>query len=150
MKAYLSLGLVLVLLSSCDPVKRLLKRQERTQRIIAEYLAKNPPKVDTVYIKGEIEYHSDTIVNENIYVDTIRLSDTVWIHQTKYRDLIKTVRVTDTIEYRTNVSSGVSNAQYMLVSEQLRVANKAKSTYLISLIVLASLCILAIARYFFS
>ena len=149
MRVFIASILGLVLLSSCDPVKRLLKRQERTERIIREYLANNPPKTDTVYIKGDVEYHSDTIVNENIYVDTIKLADTVWVHQVKYRDLIKTVRVVDTIEYRISVPNGVSNTQYMLLTEQLRVSKKAKNTYLTALIILSAFCLLAIAHRFF-
>lgn len=149
MRTYLALCLGLVFLSSCDPVKRSLKRQEKVDALIQEYLSRNPPQTDTVYLRGAVEYYHDTIVNENIYVDTVRAFDTVWVHQIKYRDLLKTVYSVDTVLYRVNNYSGVSSSQYMLLTDQLKAANKLKNTYLGALVILAALCLLAIAYRFF-
>lgn len=87
----------LVLLWSCDPVKRSLKRKAVIDAAIADYVSRNPPKVDTLYKLGEIVNHYDTIVNENIYVDTIRIHDTVYVRKMQRVDIIKTIMQTDTM-----------------------------------------------------
>ena len=84
-------------LHSCDPVKRSLKKKEAIDAAIADYVARNPPKSDTVYLPGVERVRYDTIVNENIYVDTIRVQDTVYIRKVRYQDIIKTVMKTDTM-----------------------------------------------------
>lgn len=150
MRTIILLALGLVLLQSCDPVKRSLRRKDRIDALIQDYLNANPPKTDTVYLKGDVEYHTDTIVNENIYVDTTRITDTVWIHQTKYRDLLKTIRVVDTIVYRSHSSTGVSNSQYMRITEELKAAKRSKNTYFGALVILIAICLLTIAYRFFN
>jgi hypothetical protein len=84
-------------LHSCDPVKRTLKKKEAIDEAIADYVARNPPKSDTVYLPGVERVRFDTIVNENIYIDTIRVQDTVYIRKVRYQDIIKTVMKTDTM-----------------------------------------------------
>jgi hypothetical protein len=86
-----------LVLHSCDPVKRSLKKKEAIDAAIADYVARNPPKSDTVYLPGVERVRYDTIVNENIYVDTIRVQDTVYIRKVRYQDIIKTVMKTDTM-----------------------------------------------------
>lgn len=90
-------ALFLLLLSSCDPIKRAMKRQERLDAAVSEYLRRNPPRADTLYLPGDTIYHTDTIVNENIYVDTVWLNDTVFITKTKWREYLTTAYVRDTI-----------------------------------------------------
>ena len=150
MRTLILLALGLVLLQSCDPVKRSLRRKERIDALIQDYLDANPPKTDTVYLKGDVEYHTDTIVNENIYVDTTRVTDTVWIHQTRYRELLKTIRVVDTMVYKSHSSTGVSNSQYMRITEELKAAKRSKNTYFGALIILIAICLLTIAYRFFN
>lgn len=87
----------LLLLSGCDPIKRAMKRQERLDAAVSEYLRRNPPRADTLYLPGDTIYHTDTIVNENIYVDTVWLNDTVFITKTKWREYLTTAYVRDTI-----------------------------------------------------
>ena len=89
--------IVLLGLWSCDPVKRSLKKKEVIEEAIADYVARNPPKSDTVYLPGVERVRYDTIVNENIYVDTIRVQDTVYIRKVKYQDIVKTIMKTDTM-----------------------------------------------------
>ena len=99
---------------SCDPVKRSLKKKEGIDAAIAEYVARNPPKSDTVYLPGVERIRYDTIVNENIYVDTIRVQDTVYIRKVRYQDIVKTIMKTDTM-YRVMVD----DAGAMLLKRQL-------------------------------
>ena len=89
--------IVLLGLWSCDPVKRSLKKKEVIEEAIADYVARNPPKSDTVYLPGVERVRYDTIVNENIYVDTIRVQDTVYIRKVRYQDIVKTIMKTDTM-----------------------------------------------------
>ena len=84
-------------LFACDPVKRAVKRQEIVDKAVADYVARNPPRKDTVYVPGAERIKYDTIVNENIYVDTIRVHDTVYIRKIKYQDVIKTIMRVDTM-----------------------------------------------------
>ena len=84
-------------LHSCDPVKRSLRKKEAIDAAIAEYVGRNPPKSDTVYLPGVERIRYDTIVNENIYVDTIRVQDTVYIRKVRYQDIVKTIMKTDTM-----------------------------------------------------
>ena len=84
-------------LFACDPVKRAVKRQEIVDKAVADYVARNPPRMDTVYVPGPERVRYDTIVNENIYVDTIRVHDTVYIRKVRYQDVIKTIMRVDTM-----------------------------------------------------
>lgn len=84
-------------LFSCDIVQKSLRKKEAIDAAIANYVARNPPKRDTVYKEGAERVRYDTIVNENIYVDTIRIRDTAFIRKVKYQDIIKTVMKTDTM-----------------------------------------------------
>ena len=87
----------LVLLWSCDPVKRSLRKKAEIDAAIAQWVLANPKPSDTVYLPGVERVRYDTIVNENIYVDTIRVQDTVFIRKTRWHDIIKTIQVTDTM-----------------------------------------------------
>jgi hypothetical protein len=87
----------LLLLWSCDPVKRSLRKKAEIDAAIAKWVLDNPAPVDTLYLPGIERVRYDTIVNENIYVDTIRVKDTIYIRKTKWQDIIKTIQVTDTM-----------------------------------------------------
>ena len=87
----------LVLLWSCDPVKRSLRKKAEIDAAIAQWVLDNPRPSDTMYLPGVERVRYDTIVNENIYIDTIRIKDTVYIRKTRWQDIIKTIQVTDTI-----------------------------------------------------
>jgi hypothetical protein len=87
----------LVLLWSCDPVKRSLRKKAEIDAAIAQWVLDNPAPVDTLYLPGVERVRYDTIVNENIYVDTIRVKDTIYIRKTRWHDIIKTIQVTDTM-----------------------------------------------------
>lgn len=87
----------IVLLWSCDPVKRSLRKKAEIDAAIAQWVLANPAPVDTLYLPGVERVRYDTIVNENIYVDTIRVKDTIYIRKTRWHDIIKTIQVTDTM-----------------------------------------------------
>jgi predicted small secreted protein len=84
-------------LFACNTVQKSLKKKEAIDAAIADYVARNPPRSDTVYLPGVERIRYDTIVNENIYVDTIRVQDTVYIRKVRYQDIVKTIMKTDTM-----------------------------------------------------
>ena len=133
-----------IALHSCDPVKRSLKKKEAIDAAIADYVARNPPKSDTVYLPGVERVRYDTIVNENIYVDTIRVRDTVYIRKVRYQDIVKTVMKTDTM-YRVLVD----DAGAILLKRQLDRtsgeldAKKRNSKGLLVAVIILSVCLVA-------
>ena len=96
MRLFLTL-LALVLLWSCDPVKRSLRKKAVIDAAIAKWVLDHPMPSDTVYLPGVERIRYDTIVNENIYIDTIRIRDTVYIRKTRWQEITKTIQVTDTM-----------------------------------------------------
>ena len=133
-----------IALYSCDPVKRSLKKKEAIDAAIADYVARNPPKSDTVYLPGVERIRYDTIVNENIYVDTIRIRDTVYIRKVRYQDIVKTIMKTDTM-YRVLVD----DAGAILLKRQLDRqtgeldAKKRNSKGLLVAVIILSACLVA-------
>lgn len=104
---------VMLVLMSCDPIKRAMKRQERLDAAISEYLQKNPPKTDTIYLPGDTIYHTDTLVYENIYVDTIRFNDTVYIVKERLRKIVQKTVIRDTVLHRVS-----DCAQYQAIKNE--------------------------------
>jgi hypothetical protein len=135
--------IVLLGLWSCDPVKRSLKKKEAIDAAIADYVARNPPKSDTVYLPGVERVRFDTIVNENIYVDTIRVQDTVYIRKVRYQDIVKSIMKTDTM-YRVLVD----DAGALLLKRQLDRqtgeldAKKRNSKGLLVAVIILSACLI--------
>lgn len=144
--------IVLLGLLSCDPVKRSLKKKEVIDAAIAEYVARNPPNSDTIYLPGIERIRYDTIVNENIYVDTIRIKDTVYIRKVRYQDIIKTVMKTDTM-YRVLVDDGgaiMLKRQLDRTSGELDVKSRNAKGLLVAVIILSMALITAVAIRLFS
>lgn len=144
--------IVLLGLWSCDPVKRSLKKKETIDAAIADYVARNPPKSDTVYLPGVERVRFDTIVNENIYVDTIRVQDTVYIRKVMYQDIVKTIMKTDTI-----LQVLVDDAGALLLRKQLdrqtgELDAKSRNAkgLLVAVIILSACLVAAVAIRLFS
>ena len=137
---------------SCDPVKRSLKKKEAIDAAIADYVARNPPKSDTVYLPGVERIRYDTIVNENIYVDTIRVQDTVYIRKVRYQDIVKTIMKTDTM-YRVVVDDAgalMLRKQLDRQTGELDAKNRNSKALLIAVILLsASLLTAVLIRLFY-
>lgn len=151
MRALLGAFFCLLVISSCDPVKRAIKRQERLDAAISEYLTRYPPKTDTVYVAGDTIYQFDTIVNENIYSDTIKVDDTVFVHHVKFKDVLRTIRVVDTIFYRISNDQGARaiNNQLIAMEQKYKMANQQKNRFLVALIIITGLAILYISYKLF-
>lgn len=59
--------LIILIFASCNPVKKVLQSQEATEKVVREYVKKNPPKNDTTYIRGK-----DSIIRW-VEIDTVPL-----------------------------------------------------------------------------
>lgn len=148
---YLAIILILCLWA-CDPVKRSLKKKEAIDAAIADYVARNPPKSDTVYLPGVERIRYDTIVNENIYVDTIRIKDTVFIRKVRYQDIVKTIMKTDTM-YRVLVDDAgalLLKRQLDRTSGELDAKSRNAKALLVAVIILSVALITAVAIRLFS
>lgn len=89
--------LLLFGLAGCDPVKRAMKKKQQLDAAIRDYLRDNPQPADTFYVRGDTLYHTDTLVNENIYVDTVRVKDTIYVTTVNWKEILRTAYITDTI-----------------------------------------------------
>jgi hypothetical protein len=107
---FILLLMVVVGLASCDPIKRATKRQKAFDEALAQYLRDNPIPADTFYLPGQEIHHWDTIVNENIYIDTVHSNDTTYLTKTRWIDVIKTTKVLDTIWIRSFDQSALNRA----------------------------------------
>ena len=147
------LAIIVILgLWGCDSVKRSLKKKEAIDAAIADYVARNPPKSDTVYLPGVERVRYDTIVNENIYVDTIRIKDTVYIRKVKYQDIVKTIMKTDTM-YRVLVDDAgaiLLKRQLDRQTGELDAKSRNAKALLIAVIILSVALITAVAIRLFS
>ena len=133
---YIAIGVaILCMLASCDPIKRAMKRQERLDAAVSEYLRRNPPKADTMYLPGDTIYHTDTIVNENIYVDTLWVNDTVFITRTKWREYLTTAYVRDTIVQKVSDCAEYQHLrdQNIIMADRLTAAKKRGNGYFYAL-----------------
>jgi len=137
---------------SCDPVKRSLKKKEGIDAAIADYVARNPPRSDTVYLPGVERIRYDTIVNENIYVDTIRIKDTVFIRKVRYQDIVKTIMKTDTM-YRVLVDDAgalLLKRQLDRTSGELDAKKRNSKGLLVAVIILSACLVAAVSIRLFS
>ena len=81
---------LMVLIFGCNPVKQVLKSQEKTEEVVRQYVKTNPPKNDTAFIPG------DTLTITKVVVDSIPLPYPVNHKYTETHYIDRTV--TDTVK----------------------------------------------------
>ena len=90
--------LFLMALWSCDPVKRVLGDPEKKHRIKADLLKEGLCRPDTfLLVVTDTLVSVDTIGVIVSQTDTLVTFDTVRITQTKWREILKTVTIRDTL-----------------------------------------------------
>jgi hypothetical protein len=94
----------------------------------------------------------DTIVNENIYVDTIRVQDTVYIRKVRYQDIVKTIMKTDTMFQVLVDDAGALLLKRQLdrTSGELDAKSRNAKGLLVAVIILSVALITAVAIRLFS
>ena len=139
--------LLLMLFVGCNPVKQVLRDQEKLEQVAKVVVKGGWCANDTTFIvKSDTIVDIDTLVRIDTLTDTYVLNDTVHIVKWKTRDIIKSTTIHDTIK-----SFIVDNARVRLLQADstrlTNLANEYKSkadsrlNWLISLLVLIALFI---------
>lgn len=145
----IAMGLLLLFLwvTSCNPVKQVLRDQDKLEEVAKVVVKGGWCTNDTTFIvKSDTLVEFDTLVNIDIQVDTQKVNEFVYITNWKTRDIIKSVTIHDTVK-----SFIVDNARVRLLQadsarltgEVMQWKGKADSrlSWLISLLVLIALFI---------
>jgi hypothetical protein len=86
-------------LLSCNPVKQVLRDQEKLEEVAKVVVAGGWCANDTTYItNSDTLIKIDTLVNIDIQVDTQKVNEFVYITNWKTRDIIKSVTIHDTVK----------------------------------------------------
>lgn len=89
--------LVLLILSSCNPVKQVLNNPARFEVIKDEVIKRGYCLNDTsfIFITDTTEVHDTTTL---VYVDTTTVRDSVYFWETKFQTITKTRTIRDSIK----------------------------------------------------
>jgi hypothetical protein len=134
-------------LLSCNPVKQVLRDQEKLEEVAKVVIKGGWCANDTTFVvKSDTLVEVDTLVRIDTLTDTYVLNDTTYITKWKTRDITKSITIHDTIK-----SFIVDNARVRLLQadsarltgEVIQWKGKADSrlSWLISLLVLIALFI---------
>jgi len=143
----MALLLLFLWVTSCNPVKQVLRDQEKLEKVAKVVVKGGWCANDTTFIvKSDTLVEVDTLVRIDTLTDTYVLNDTTYITKWKTREITKKVTIHDTIK-----SFIVDNARVRLLQSDstrlINLANDYKSkadsrlNWLISLLVLIALFI---------
>ena len=141
------ISLLLLLLIGCNPVKQVLRDQEKLEEVAKVVVKGGWCANDTTFVvKSDTLVEVDTLVRIDTLTDTYVLNDTTYITKWKTREITKSITIHDTIK-----SFIVDNARVRLLQADstrlINLANDYKSkadsrlNWLISLLVLIALFI---------
>ena len=128
------ISLLLILLIGCNPVKQVLRDQDKLEQVAKVVVAGGWCANDTTFItKSDTLIEFDTLVNIDVQVDTQKVNEYVYITNWKTRDIVKSVTIHDTLK-----SFIVDNARVRLLQtdsarlsgEAIRWEGKAKKRQL--------------------
>ena len=129
MKVLTILAAVLLLVS-CDPVKRVMRDPDRKARISNDLLKQGICKPDTFLIAITDTFITvDTVGVLYIQTDTIVSLDTIRIVQTKWRDIVKTVTIRDTLLKTIEDRAQVDALREETVALKARLAERKNKDY---------------------
>jgi len=112
--------LLLMLFIGCNPVKQVLRDQEKLEEVAKVVVKGGWCANDTTFITtSDTLVELDTLVRIDTLTDTYVLNDTTYITKWKTRDIVKSVTIHDTIK-----SFIVDNARVRLLQ-----ADSARLTY---------------------
>ena len=114
------ISLLLVLLIGCNPVKQVLRDQDKLEQVAKVVVKGGWCANDTTFItKSDTLVEIDTFVNVKMQIDTQKVNEFVYITNWKTRDIIKSITIHDTVK-----SFIVDNARVRLLQ-----ADSARLTY---------------------
>ena len=93
------ISLLLLLLIGCNPVKQVLRDQEKLEEVAKVVVKGGWCASDTTFIvKSDTLVEFDTLINVKLEVDTQKVNEFVYITNWKTRDIIKSVTIHDTVK----------------------------------------------------
>ena len=115
------ISLLLILLIGCNPVKQVLRDQDKLEQVAKVVVAGGWCANDTTFItKSDTLIEFDTLVNIDVQVDTQKVNEFVYITNWKTRDIVKSVTIHDTLK-----SFIVDNARVRLLqTDSARLSNE--------------------------
>lgn len=115
------ISLLLILLIGCNPVKQVLRDQDKLEQVAKVVIAGGWCANDTTFItKSDTLVEFDTLVNIDVQVDTQKVNEFVYITNWKTRDIVKSVTIHDTLK-----SFIVDNARVRLLqTDSARLSNE--------------------------
>jgi hypothetical protein len=117
MVKYISVILLMISAIGCDPVRRVLDDPAHRTRVADELLRDGLCRYDTLVVtKTDTLIKTDTIGEIVIFTDTTIERDTVRITATKFREIVRTVTIRDTLKLTVVDASG-RDAHIRQVSE---------------------------------
>ena len=115
---------VVLWLASCNPVKQVLRDQNKLDAVAKVVVAGGYCANDTTYIvKSDTTIQVDTLVQNDTTFQVETRNDTTYLTRLKYRDIIKSITIHDTIK-----SVVVDNARLNLIRGELA-ASKAETIH---------------------
>ena len=95
----MALLLLFLWVTSCNPVKQVLRDQDKLEEVAKVVVKGGWCANDTTFIvKSDTLVEVDTLVNIDIQVDTQKVNEFVYITNWKTRDIIKSVTIHDTVK----------------------------------------------------
>jgi hypothetical protein len=93
------ISLLLLLLIGCNPVKQVLRDQDKLEEVAKVVVKGGWCANDTTFItKSDTLVMFDTLINVKLEVDTQKVNEFVYITNWKTRDIIKSVTIHDTVK----------------------------------------------------
>jgi hypothetical protein len=106
---------LILLLFSCNPVKQVLRDQNKLDAVAKVVVAGGYCANDTTFIvKSDTTIQVDTLVQNDTTIQIETRNDTTFLTRLKYRDIIKSITIHDTIK-----SVVVDNARLNLIRADL-------------------------------
>ena len=114
------ISLLLLLLVSCNPVKQVLRDQEKLEEVAKVVVKGGWCANDTTFItKSDTLVKIDSFIRIDTQTDTQIINDSVYITKWKTRDIIKSITIHDTLK-----SFIVDNARVRLLqADSARLSN---------------------------
>lgn len=115
------ISLLLLLLIGCNPVKQVLRDQEKLEEVAKVVIKGGWCANDTTFIvKSDTIIDVDTLVRIDTQIDTHIFNDTTYITKWKTRDITKSITIHDTLK-----SFIVDNARVKLLqADSTRLSNE--------------------------
>ena len=113
------ISLLLILLVGCNPVKQVLRDQDKLDAVAKVVVAGGYCANDTTFVvKSDTTIQVDTLIQNDTTIQVKTRNDTTFLTRLKYRDIIKSITIHDTIK-----SVIVDNARINLIRGDLAVSN---------------------------